>query len=33
MPVRKPEAGEQADVYVEGEPMMKVRHDEELAEG
>jgi len=24
MPVRKPEAGEQPDVYVEGEPMMKV---------
>lgn len=33
MPVRKVEAGEQADVYVEGEPMMKLRHDEELAEG
>src|SRR5258707_8886965 len=30
MPVRKPEAGEQPDVYVEGEPMMKVPHGEEL---
>ena len=33
MPVRKVEAGETPDVYVEGEPMMKVRHDDELVEG
>jgi hypothetical protein len=33
MPLRKMEAGEQADVYVEGDPMMKMRHDEELTEG
>jgi nitrite reductase/ring-hydroxylating ferredoxin subunit/multimeric flavodoxin WrbA len=33
MPVRKPDAGEQPDVYVEGEPMMKVNRGEELTEG
>jgi nitrite reductase/ring-hydroxylating ferredoxin subunit/multimeric flavodoxin WrbA len=33
MPVRRAEAGEQADVYVEGEPMVKLSRGEELTEG
>ena len=33
MPVRKAGAGERAEVYVEGEPMMRVSRNEELFEG
>ena len=33
MQIRAVNAGERADVYVEGEPMMQVRKEQQLSEG